>query len=105
MKKENVYLLDNSSAERVSKIGIIDFGHNIGRCEVLIYNFEDEAVPHFHINGIDSDFTTNICIYNEAYYLHDVYESINRFGDYLTEDWVGDLTFPKLCNCEIKIKL
>lgn len=83
MKKENVYILNDSLVDRVCKLGIIDFGYHIGKCEITVNGFEDDCEPHFHINGIDSAFHTNICIYNEAYFIHNQYEKINKFSEYI----------------------
>lgn len=74
MKKADIYLVDNSDVERVSKIGIIDFGYDIGKCKILIYNFEDDTVPHFHIEGISKRFKCCVCIYDNMYFTHGEYK-------------------------------
>lgn len=81
MKKEEIYMAEGS-IEMQTIIGIIDFGYPVWKCKVIVNGFEDNCVPHFHIEALESTFHTNICIYDEAYFLHNPDEEISRFSDF-----------------------
>lgn len=47
------------------------FLDNIGLCDIIIYPYEDELHPHFHIKSKDSTFESCIGICEAKYYNHD----------------------------------
>ena len=85
MKSEDLHL---------TIIGSIDFD-DIGNCDIIIYPYEEEKIPHVHIKSNNLSFETTVAIYESQYLGGD---KLNAYQKDKLNEWMNGLSKDGLQN-------